>query len=360
MAEFLMALSEEEATLLSRVAIGFVVCLGAIIGSFLNVCIYRIPMNQSVSYPRSHCFSCGKTIPWYHNIPVLTWFILRGKCANCKAPISFRYPAIEAITAVLFLMVFQMWGNPKLFGLNPLSIPELIPFFWLFVASTVVDVMIDIDHRILLDRISLGGTLLTFVVAGAFPALHGSNLWYEGLLTSFCGALAGFGIGFAIAFFGERIFLQDAFGFGDVKWMMLFGAIFGWQGLLWIMLMASLIGLVMGCGVLIYNRVKGLSDEQAVAIPFGPALGTAALVWLFWSRAILKAFLAMRDWVLLHEQGFLWVFVPVLLLMSGWLIFRIRMIRKYNRELMEAEASETEATLEPIADPTTDQEQPHA
>ena len=359
MADFLIGLSEEDATFLARVMIGFVVCLGAIIGSFLNVCIYRIPMELSVSRPRSHCFSCGKTIPWYHNIPVLTWFILRGKCSNCKAPISFRYPAIEALTAILFLAVFQMWGNPALFGLNPLSVPELIPFFWLFVASTVVNVMIDIDHRILLDRISLGGTLFTFAVSTAFPILHGCTLWYDGLLTSFYGALAGFGIGFAIAFMGERIFLQDAFGFGDVKWMMLFGAIFGWQGLLWILLMSSFIGLLMGAGVLLYNRIKGLADEQAVAIPFGPALGTAALLWLFWSRVILKTCIALRDWVLMHEQGFLMGFIPVLLLMSGWLIFRIRMIRKYNRELMEA--SEDEVTeSRPTAEAKAEQETPHA
>lgn len=359
MADFLIGLSEEDATFLARVMIGFVVCLGAIIGSFLNVCIYRIPMELSVSRPRSHCFSCGKTIPWYHNIPVLTWFILRGKCSNCKAPISFRYPAIEALTAILFLAVFQMWGNPALFGLNPLSVPELIPFFWLFVASTVVNVMIDIDHRILLDRISLGGTLFTFAVSTAFPILHGCTLWYDGLLTSFYGALAGFGIGFAIAFLGERIFLQDAFGFGDVKWMMLFGAIFGWQGLLWILLMSSFIGLLMGAGVLLYNRLKGLADEQAVAIPFGPALGTAALLWLFWSRVILKTCIALRDWVLMHEQGFLMGFIPVLLLMSGWLIFRIRMIRKYNRELMEA--SEDEVTeSRPTAEAKAEQETPHA
>lgn len=359
MADFLIGLSEEDATFLARVMIGFVVCLGAIIGSFLNVCIYRIPMELSVSRPRSHCFSCGKTIPWYHNIPVLTWFILRGKCSNCKAPISFRYPAIEALTAILFLAVFQMWGNPALFGLNPLSVPELIPFFWLFVASTVVNVMIDIDHRILLDRISLGGTLFTFAVSTAFPILHGCTLWYDGLLTSFYGALAGFGIGFAIAFMGERIFLQDAFGFGDVKWMMLFGAIFGWQGLLWILLMSSFIGLLMGAGVLLYNRIKGLADEQAVAIPFGPALGTAALLWLFWSRVILKTCIALRDWVLMHEQGFLMGFIPVLLLMSGWLIFRIRMIRKYNRELMEASEDEVRESR-PTAEAKAEQETPHA
>lgn len=348
MLDFLMGLSEEDATFLSRIAIGFVVCLGAIIGSFLNVCIYRIPLGQSVSRPRSHCFSCGKTIPWYHNIPVLTWFILRGKCSNCRAPISFRYPVIEALTAILFLLVFQMWGNPALLGLNPLSIPELIPIFWLFVASTVVNVMIDIDHRILLDRISIGGTLLIFAVSAAFPMLHGATGWFSGLLAAFGGALFGFALGFTIAFLGERIFLQDAFGFGDVKWMMLFGALFGWVGLLWIMLLASFLGLAMGSGVLIYNRLKGLSDERAVAIPFGPALGLSALLWLFWGQALLTAFISLRSWVLMHEQGVLFCFVPLLCLMSAWLIFRIRMIRKYNREWMASEAEEGEPSAQVV------------
>ncbi|MBQ9694558.1 MAG: prepilin peptidase [Kiritimatiellae bacterium] len=357
MTDFLIGLSEEDATFLMRIIIGFVVCLGAIIGSFLNVCIYRIPMNQSVSRPRSHCFSCGKTILWYHNIPVLTWFILRGKCANCKAPISFRYPAIEAFTAILFLAVFQMWGNPGLFGLNTLSIPELIPFFWLFVASTVVNVMIDIDHRILLDRISIGGTLLTFVVAVAFPALHGSDVWYDGLLRSFCGALTGFGVGFVIAFLGERIFLQDAFGFGDVKWMMLFGALFGITALFWILLLSSFLGLLMGGGVLIYNRFKGYSDEQAVAIPFGPALGVTALAWLFWSNRMMRGFASVRDWVLLHDDLFMMTFIPLLLLMSGWLVFRIRRIRHYNREMMAMDEAET--SLMPISDSEPTNENAH-
>ena len=355
MAEFLIGLSEEDATFLVRVAIAFVVCLGAIIGSFLNVCIYRIPLEQSVSRPRSHCFSCGKTIRWYHNIPVLAWFFLRGKCAYCKAPVSFRYPAIEAITAVLFLMVFQMWGNPAIFGLNPLSLPELIPIYWLFVASTVVNIMIDIDHRILLDRISLGGTILAFAAAAAFPAMHGEGSWWGGLCDAFLGAVVGFGSGFAIAFLGERIFLQDAFGFGDVKWMMLFGALFGWNGLMCIMLMASFLGLIMGVGALVYNRIKHLSEEGAVAIPFGPALGIAALIWLFWSRRLLEAFVFIREQALVHETAVLYGLVPLLLVMTVWLGFRIVAIRRYNRAL-EAE----EAELTPIAEEPQAEDSHHA
>ena len=360
MAEFLIGLSEEDATFLARIALAFVVCLGAIIGSFLNVCIYRIPLEQSVSRPRSHCFSCGKTIRWYHNIPVLAWFFLRGKCAYCKTPVSFRYPAIEAITAMLFLMVFQMWGNPAIFGLNPLSIPELIPIYWLFVASTVVNIMIDIDHRILLDRISLGGTVLALAAAAAFPAMHGELSWWHGLCDAMGGAAVGFGIGFAIAFLGERIFLQDAFGFGDVKWMMLFGALFGWNGLLWILLMASFLGLIMGVGALIYNRIKHLSEEGAVAIPFGPALGVAALIWLFWSRRLLDGFAWLREQALLHETAMLYGLIPVLLVMMVWLCIRIVAIRRYNRALAEAEAAEGEVELTPVADETQDQEAPHA
>jgi hypothetical protein len=102
----------------------------------------------------------------------------------------------------------------------------------------------------------------------------------------------------------------------------------------------------MGVGVLIYNHVKGLDDEQAIAIPFGPALGVAALMWLFWSRAVLTGFISAREWVLAHEQSFLMAFVPVLIILSGWLVFRIRMIRKYNRELMEAETEEAASEKE--------------
>lgn len=344
MTEFLLSLSEEDLTFVMRFAMGFVLCLGAIVGSFLNVCIYRIPLEQSVVRPRSHCFGCGKVIPWYYNVPVLAWFILRGKCAYCKSPISFRYPLIEALTALLFLLVFQMWGNPSLFGLNRLPIPELIPILWLFVASTVVDVMIDIDHRILLDRISIGGTLITFAVSAAYPVLQGCEDWLVALARSGLGAAAGFSVGFLIAWLGWRIFLQDAFGFGDVKWLMLFGALFGWAGVLYILTLASLLGLVMGLVAMLIGRLRRtLAEDEPLAIPFGPALGAAALLWLFWGRRIHGAIEALRAWSLEHNDTLFLCFLPLAILSLGWLCLRIRAIRRAAREAAEAELDPVQA-----------------
>ncbi len=341
MNEWLMALPEEVATFYARVAITFVLLLGAIIGSFLNVCIYRIPLEQSVSRPRSHCFSCGKIIPWYYNIPLLSWLMLRGRCAYCKAPISVRYFIVEALTAILFLLVFQMWGNPTLFGLNKLQLPELLPFYWLFVASTVVNVMIDIDHRILLDRISIGGTLLTLAVSAFFPMMQGATVWYAALATSFGGAVAGFALGFAIAWLGQRVFLQDAFGFGDVKWLMLFGALFGWSGCLAILILAAFVGLALG-GLTIASQhfaLKARKDADAldeavepIAIPFGPALGISALLWLFWSNRLVAAVDAAQLWMALHREIVLLLFIPIFLLTSIWLLIRIHRIRKAIRD----------------------------
>ena len=301
-------LPEADAIRLVRLALVFVLCLGAIIGSFLNVCIYRIPLGQSVSRPRSHCFSCGKTIPWYLNIPVLSWLILRGRCANCKAPISVRYPVIEAVTALLFLLVFQMWANPHALLLNaiPGQVPALILFYWIFVASVVVDVMIDIDHRILLDRISLGGTLIALAVSAAFPILHHAPSWWPALLASLGGAAAGFGAGFAIAWLGERIFLQDAFGFGDVKWLMLFGAIFGWRGALFILMFAAFIGLAMGLVAIAVAKFRRTAADDDGA-PFA---------------------IAAHAWAFTHRTAFLGALFPLLLLSCGWLIYRIRAIRR--------------------------------
>lgn len=338
MLEWIYMMPDEQALWFWRIIMGLVLILGAMIGSFLNVCIYRIPLNQSVSRPRSHCFSCNKIIPWYHNIPILSWCILRGKCAMCKAPFSPRYMIVEALTALLFLLVFQMWINPSLFGLTKLQFPLLIPFYWCFVASTIVNIGIDIDHRILLDRISLGGTLITFVVAALLPELVGETAWLSGLLTSAFGALIGFLIGYAIAAFGEKIFLQDAFGFGDVKWMMLFGAIFQWQGLLFILMLAAFLGLAMGLPLLLLAR-KQSQKEEPFAMPFGPALGLGALLWLFWNHQLLRALGAIKRFIETNDAAVLMILLPLLILSSGWLIYRIKVIRRAIREEEALEAS---------------------
>lgn len=335
---------EEQAVWFWRIIMGVILIFGAMIGSFLNVCIYRIPLEQSVSRPRSHCFSCNKIIPWYHNIPVLSWLILRGKCAYCKAPFSARYMIVEAITAVLFLLVFQTAFNPGLFGLTKLQFPLLIPFYWLFVASTIVNIGIDIDHRILLDRISLGGTVITFIVAGIVPELLNESTWIAGLSASFIGATIGFTIGYGISFFGEKIFLQDAFGFGDVKWMMLFGAIFGWQGLLFILMLSAFIGLLIGLPCMLLQRQKSNTDEP-FAMPFGPALGIAALLWLFWRHQIYRGIAKAKLFVETNDATVLMILFPVLILSTAWLLYRIHVIRKAIRE-EEANNTIDDASIE--------------
>lgn len=350
MYEWIYMMPEEQAVWFWRIIMGFILIFGAMIGSFLNVCIYRIPLEQSVSRPRSHCFSCNKMIPWYHNIPVLSWLILRGKCAYCKAPFSARYMIIEAITAVLFLLVFQTVFNPGLFGLTKLQFPLLIPFYWLFVASTIVNIGIDIDHRILLDRISLGGTIITFVVAGFIPELLNESTWIGGLSASFIGAFTGFAIGYGISAFGEKIFLQDAFGFGDVKWMMLFGAIFGWRGMFFILMLAAIIGLLIGLPCMLLQRRKNENDTDApFAMPFGPALGVGALLWLFWRHQIYRGIAKAKLFMETNDAAVLMILLPILLLSTAWLIYRIHIIRKAIRE-EEANETTLETPLTPVED----------
>ncbi|MBR1608521.1 MAG: prepilin peptidase, partial [Kiritimatiellae bacterium] len=151
----------------------FVAAFGACTGSFLNVCIYRVPLGQSVVRPRSHCMSCGAAIPWYHNIPVLSWFVLRGRCAKCGAKFSFRYAAVEAFVALLFVAAFCMWApagaRPPL-GMRPVPVPlpppgcpaapralATIPSGWVFLSGLVVATFVDFDHFIIPDSVTVGG-----------------------------------------------------------------------------------------------------------------------------------------------------------------------------------------------------------
>lgn len=287
MIEFFQSLSEDELTQLARFVMCFVVCFGAIVGSFLNVCIYRIPLNQSVVTPRSHCFSCGKLIPWYCNIPILSWIVLRGKCANCKAEISPRYLIVEALTALLFLFVFLKWGNPFLLHMDPLNDPLLIPVFWVVVCGLIVGALIDLDHFIILDSLTYGGMAFGLIMSAALPSLHHEVTWQAGLIDSGIGLAVGFGTLFAIAWLGEIVFKKEAMGFGDVKWLGAFGALFGWKGAIFIVVVSSLVGAV--SGIILMLRSKAKAQTQ---IPYGPYLAIAAAIWLFWGNALVSAYIA--------------------------------------------------------------------
>ncbi len=184
----------------------FAFILGAAIGSFLNVCIYRMPLDLSVNDPkRSFCPSCKYQIPLYHNIPLVTWLVLRGKCANCGSRISFRYFGVELLTGLLFLAVWLKvwtWGAP---GWPPQAWALALPY-WIMVALFIVATFIDFEHFIIPDEITIGGTVAGVVLSFAIPTLQGQESNLMGGLWSLVGAGAGFGTLWLVVQLGKKAF----------------------------------------------------------------------------------------------------------------------------------------------------------
>lgn len=237
---------------------------GLIAGSFLNVCIYRIPLNKSVVWPGSSCPKCEKKIAWYDNIPVFSFLFLAGKCRNCKTKISWQYPVVEFITAALTVLL--VWR----YGLSPWTFVALAAVYALIILS-----VIDIHTFEIPDRFSLG-----LIVAGlAFCWLNPyfSGVWWQKLLQSFGGACAGFFGLWAVALIGQFIFKKEAMGFGDVKLMGGVGAFLGWGCVITTMFMACLLG----CVYALYLTVFKKAGKGAI-IPFGPFISAGMLINLFY------------------------------------------------------------------------------
>ena len=268
------------------------VFLGACIGSFLNVCIYRIPLEQSVVAPGSHCFSCGKDVAPYDNIPVVSYLILRGKCRHCRSPYASRYMFVEILVAVLFYLVWASWsadGSPVIFQMSHFSTVWIVPVYWLFIGLLVLGAFVDYDHRILPDRVTIGGAILGLLCSMLVPQLHGPDLqhWWEGLTVSALGAGIGFSVLWAVGWLGKLVFRKEAMGFGDVKLMAAIGAFLGWQATLFALMVGSFIGAVVGL-TLIGLRLRKKEDM----IPFGPFLALATVIWIFWGQT----------WWILYKQ----------------------------------------------------------
>jgi leader peptidase (prepilin peptidase)/N-methyltransferase len=241
--------------------------LGAIIGSFLNVCVYRIPAGQSIVSPPSRCPQCGASIRWYQNIPIVSYLVLRGRCAGCRARISPRYPLVEALTGLLFLLVWMVFGWQA-----------ATPLYWVFAAALVVITFIDLDHQIIPDVISLPGIIVGFLTALAIPWLS----WTDSLL----GILLGGGSLFLVAEAYHRLTGQEGMGGGDVKLLAMIGAFLGWKAILPVIFLGSLAGSLVGVPLMIAKRSGG-----KLAIPFGPFLALGAIVCLLWGRYLLVWYL---------------------------------------------------------------------
>lgn len=242
----------------------FSAVFGLIIGSFLNVCIYRIPQNKSIVWPGSFCPKCGKHIKFYDNIPLLSYLILGGKCRYCKEPISCQYPIVEFLTGLLTAVFVWHWG------LTPWTGVLLVALYSLIILS-----VIDLELMIIPDRFSLGLIVLGLAFCWLNPNFDGT--FWSRFLQSLTGAAVGFFGTLAVALLGYFMFKKEAMGGGDVKLMGGIGAFVGWEGVITTIVFASVLGLVYSVFLMIFKG-KGKGD----AIPFGPFLSAGALINLFY------------------------------------------------------------------------------
>jgi len=241
--------------------------LGAVVGSFLNVCIHRLPREESIVYPSSRCPHCRQSIAWHDNIPLVSYICLKGRCRNCQEAISGRYFLIEAVTAVMALLTYWKFG---------MSLAFLAAF--LFVATLIVIAFIDMEHQIIPHEIILPGIPL-FLLAAVF-------IMGIPLLDSFLGIMIGIGSLYLIAVYYEQITGTEGMGGGDVNLMGMLGAFLGWKSLLFILMIAAFTGAAVGITMMM---IKGKTMKYAV--PFGPFLSLGAVLYLFWGKAIYNFFL---------------------------------------------------------------------
>jgi leader peptidase (prepilin peptidase)/N-methyltransferase len=241
---------------------------GTVIGSFLNVCIYRIQREESIVWPGSHCPMCGKPIAWYDNLPIISFLLLLGRCRTCRAPIPWRYPLVEALNGAGYLLLLREFG---------LGWPMLI--YALFFSALVVVTVIDLDIQIIPDVISLPGIAVGLAVSYWLP---------QGFVNSLIGFVVGGGFFWLVAEVGSRILKQEAMGGGDIKLIAMVGAFLGWQNVLLTIFLASLVGAVVGLSLM---AVKGWGRKTP--IPFGPFLALGAILSLFFGMTIVEWYVGL-------------------------------------------------------------------
>ena len=344
--------------------------LGCIVGSFLNVCIYRLPLGLSIVTPKSHCPHCKYSIPWYLNIPLVTWLALRGRCKNCGAPISPRYFIVELLTGAGFLSCWLAFGDAG----HPLQSMPVALVYAIFLAGLIVATFIDFEHFIIPDEITLGGVVAGLAASLFLPSLQGERTSGRGILQSLIGVAAGAGTIYAILRLGKLLFgrqrvkfpldakivftetsvhlpdreipfeelfyrksdvivlrartlelvdrgyadvlmrlspsaleiggekidpetvdymeavsaeiilPREAMGLGDVKFMGAIGAFIGWPGVIFSLMISSMIGAAAGVTLIALRRRRWSSR-----MPYGPYIALAAVIWIFAGKGIVHA-----------------------------------------------------------------------
>ena len=273
----------------------FIFVLGAAVGSFLNVVIHRIPNEESIIFPNSACPNCKNSIKPYDNIPILSWLILRGRCRDCKSPISLRYPAVELLTALLFALVF--WQ----IGLN-----VFLPVALIFVTAVVALIFIDAENMILPNVITypllIFALLIRLIYPIVFDVLYFADfkvyplnqmgnypVWVTSLFVAILGGLIGGGSLWLVGEIWKRLRGVDAMGLGDVKMMFGVGALLGWQLTLLSIFLGSFSGAIIGIFLISRQKDKNMQTQ----IPFGVFLGIGSIISLLFGEQLIKWYFSM-------------------------------------------------------------------
>lgn len=271
----------------------FVFVLGAVVGSFLNVVIHRVPLEQSIVFPNSACPKCKNPIKPYDNFPILSWLILGGKCRNCKEKISPRYPAVELLTALAFTLTYFALG-----------FTPFLPIGLIFTATMIALIFIDAENMILPDVINFPLLGLALIVRVIYPIFFGNQffpdlthspltmlnnlpLWLVSLIGAIFGALVGGGSLWLIGFIWEKLRGVEAMGFGDVKMMFAVGALLGWRLTFLTLFLGAFSGAIIGVALISMQKDKNMQTQ----IPFGIFLGIGSFFALLFGEQMIAWYL---------------------------------------------------------------------
>jgi leader peptidase (prepilin peptidase)/N-methyltransferase len=254
----------------------FAFVVGACIGSFLNVCVYRIPLNRSVVSPPSHCAACGAPIPWYYNLPIVSWPVLRGRSACCGTRVDVRYWLVEIGMALLFMAIWFRYGAHD---------PIEAFIYAIMISGLTAACLIDLDHYIIPDRFTLGGCVAGVLACAIHPSLMGQKTALLGFSWSLASAIMGAFVLSAVAWLGTLLFKKEAMGMGDVKLLAALCAFLGMMSITWVLPVSAGFGAVLGVGLILWQR-----GAWGTRIPYGPFLGLAAILWLFGGSHLTKGY----------------------------------------------------------------------
>ena len=247
----------------------WVFLFGLVVGSFLNVCICRLPKEESIVTPPSHCPNCSYRIRWYDNIPLVSYLLLRGKCRGCGTHISLQYPAVELLNALLTLAIVSRFG---------LTLAGAV--LVLFCSSLIIITFIDLEHQIIPDEISISGIVIGFILSFFLKG----HSWQNASL----GILLGGGSLLLVAWSYFRLTGKEGMGGGDIKLLAMMGAFLGWKAVPFILFASSLIGSVIGITLMVIQK-----KNTKLAIPFGPYLALGAVLYVFYGKLLIRWYLGL-------------------------------------------------------------------